>query len=329
MADDNDEKIFESVKCLSEYFTSVVNTIPAKYYVPNIEQNHNAFNGSKKNKSKLLNKKLLNKKAKFHKLDPSKHKSIQELQQEVEKKEQEVLRDGNESEFMNQIRVSSVPSTSLEELRERLHAKMTELRGKRNLPANADKRLDLKKARLDRKVKENIKNKKSNEMKKLKNVVGLNENNSRNGPTLKNDRGEVVFSKFDFASGSTENNNKKKKKKNMYQLLEIAEKKKEKINQMKSEDISKAKQIEKEISWDNALKKSEGLKIKDDPKLLKKSIKRKEKLKEKSRAKWAEREETVQRIKEEKQRLRKEHLKERREDKSKKLKKSKKKKRGF
>ena len=329
MADDNDEKIFESVKCLSEYFTSVVNTIPAKYYVPNIEQTHNAFNGSKKNKSKLLNKKLLNKKAKFHKLDPSKHKSIQELQQEVEKKEQEVLRDGNESEFMNQIRVSSVPSTSLEELRERLHAKMTELRGKRNLPANADKRLDLKKARLDRKVKENIKNKKSNEMKKLKNVVGLNENNSRNGPTLKNDRGEVVFSKFDFASGSTENNNKKKKKKNMYQLLEIAEKKKEKINQMKSEDISKAKQIEKEISWDNALKKSEGLKIKDDPKLLKKSIKRKEKLKEKSRAKWAEREETVQRIKEEKQRLRKEHLKERREDKSKKLKKSKKKKRGF
>ena len=212
MADDNDEKIFESVKCLSEYFTSVVNTIPAKYYVPNIEQNHNAFNGSKKNKSKLLNKKLLNKKAKFHKLDPSKHKSIQELQQEVEKKEQEVLRDGNESEFMNQIRVSSVPSTSLEELRERLHAKMTELRGKRNLPANADKRLDLKKARLDRKVKEKIKNKKSNEMKKLKNV-GLNENNSRNGPTLKNDRGEVVFSKFDFASGSTETNNKKKKKK--------------------------------------------------------------------------------------------------------------------
>ena len=329
MADDN-EKIYESVKCLSEYFTSVVNTIPAKYYVPNIEQNHNVFNGSKKNKSKLLNKKLLNKKAKFHKLDPSKHKSIQELQQEVEKKEQEVLKDGDEGELFNQIRVSSVPSTSLEELRERLHAKMTELRGKRKLPSNVvDKRLGLKKARLDGKVKENIKNKKRNEIKNLKNVVGLNGNNSGNGPTLKNDRGEVVFSKFDFASGSVENDKKKKKKKNMYQLLEIAEKKKEKINQMKSEDISKAKQIEKEISWDNALKKSEGVKIKDDPKLLKKSIKRKEKLKEKSRTKWAEREETVQRKKEEKQRLRKEHLKERREGKSKKFKKSKKKKPGF
>ena len=328
MADDN-EKIYESVKCLSEYFTSVVNTIPAKYYVPNFEQDHNSFNGSKKNKSKLLNKKLLNKKAKFHKLDPSKHKSIQELQEEVERKEQEALKDRDESEFMNHIKVSSVPSTSLEELREKLHAKMKELRGKRKLPPTVDKRLALKKARLDRKVKENIKNKKRNEMKNLKNVVGLNENISENGPTLKNERGEVVFSKFDFASGSTENNKKKTKKKNMYQLLEIAEKKKEKINQMKSEDISKAKQVEKEISWDNALKKSEGIKIKDDPKLLKKSIKRKEKLKEKSRIKWAEREETVQRKKEEKQRLRKEHLKERREGKSKKLKKSKRKKPGF
>lgn len=70
-------------------------------------------------------------------------------------------------------------------------------------------------------------------------------------------------------------------------------------NQAKLEALRASKQeaaaqsMEQSAAWEAALKRAKGEKVKDDPKLLRKALKRREKAKEKSRAKWAERTEAV------------------------------------
>lgn len=50
--------------------------------------------------------------------------------------------------------------------------------------------------------------------------------------------------------------------------------------------LTRVKQLIKQKSYKNMLQKAQGVKVKDDPKLLKKSIKKKEKKKAKSAAAW-------------------------------------------
>lgn len=73
-----------------------------------------------------------------------------------------------------------------------------------------------------------------------------------------------------------------KKKGNLKLKLKQAQKKQEKLKKMSPEKV-------KEIQWQNALSKAQGVKIKDDPKLIKKAIKRKTDEKRRSKKKWDER----------------------------------------
>merc|ERR1712025_752147 len=91
-------------------------------------------------------------------------------------------------------------------------------------------------------------------------------------------------------------------------LLEIAEKKQEKVEQLKKSEDTEAKEMLSAMAWGNALQKAEGVKLKDDPKLLRNSIKRREKQKEKSKKTWDDRLETVAKQQAEKQKKRKQNL---------------------
>ena len=57
----------------------------------------------------------------------------------------------------------------------------------------------------------------------------------------------------------------------------------------------------KEMEWDKMIAKAEGAKVRDDPLLLKKSIKKREKKKAKSQATWAEKAKSNEERKKEKQ----------------------------
>lgn len=65
--------------------------------------------------------------------------------------------------------------------------------------------------------------------------------------------------------------------------------------------------------WLDALDRSRGIKKKDNAELLKKTIKKREKMKERSRKKWAARQDTVKKQQDEKQAKRKQNLLARRE----------------
>merc|ERR1712025_1196023 len=97
---DTCEDLYESVLKTSQFFASIVELLPSKFYI-NQESESGEYSstkpGKKKRKKKPDDKKLLAKKAKLLKLDPSQHKSVVELQEEVEKKEKELYKTTDEN----------------------------------------------------------------------------------------------------------------------------------------------------------------------------------------------------------------------------------------
>lgn len=72
------------------------------------------------------------------------------------------------------------------------------------------------------------------------------------------------------------------KKKNLKLNLKKAERKQAKLAKMNPEQA-------KQVHWKNAIDKAQGVKIKDDPKIIKKVIKRKSDEKRRHQKQWAER----------------------------------------
>lgn len=105
---------------------------------------------------------------------------------------------------------------------------------------------------------------------------------------------------------------KKKGKSDTKTALEAAQKKQARIN---SYDEEKRKDIQEKDLWLNAKKRAQGEKVFDDVNLLKKSLKRQQKQKDKSKQEWKERLTNVAESKEKKQKRREENLKARRESK--------------
>lgn len=101
--------------------------------------------------------------------------------------------------------------------------------------------------------------------------------------------------------------------------LDAVTRKKERLSGM---DAEKRKEIEEKDRWLTARKKVQGEKVRDDANLLKKTLKRKEKLKDKSGKEWDGRIEGVRAGKEMRQKKRDENLRKRKEDKGSKGKKS-------
>lgn len=77
--------------------------------------------------------------------------------------------------------------------------------------------------------------------------------------------------------------------KNYKQLLTRIEARKDYLEQLKEKDEGKAKKEEEKMKWTNVLYKAEGMKIKDNEKLLHASLKKKEKMKAQKKKKWMKR----------------------------------------
>uniref|UniRef100_A0A6M2DI27 Putative surfeit locus protein 6 n=1 Tax=Xenopsylla cheopis TaxID=163159 RepID=A0A6M2DI27_XENCH len=129
-----------------------------------------------------------------------------------------------------------------------------------------------------------------------------------------NSQGKMVFSKFDFS----ETNNKKFKKKSEndpQKILNKLNKNKEKLEALKSQDAEQAQELKEKMAWKAALAKAEGQKVKDDPDLLKKSVKKQEQIKRASAKKWEARKEGVKKAQEERQRKREVNINKRKDEK--------------
>ncbi|KAK9881172.1 hypothetical protein WA026_014520 [Henosepilachna vigintioctopunctata] len=201
---------------------------------------------------------------------------------------------------------------SLTELQERFEA----LKGKQKLTYK-DKRL--KKGIKNRLKKKTKKNERTNQKKlvdvmKIKTEEVNQDGNEKPPKPIFNSEGKMVFSKFDFSNIGNKNN--RKHLTDPKKLLSNLEKQNEKITSLKeSGEIDRAVQLKEKNAWKNALAKASGEKVRDDPALLKKTIKRKEQHHKSSKKKWEARQNTVIKNKEEKQNKRQENIDKRKKSK--------------
>lgn len=147
---------------------------------------------------------------------------------------------------------------------------------------------------------------------------------------LYNAPGRTIFSKFDFMhpldkaaeGGSGGRKGSKKQKslaadlqgpKNPRQAIAQLERRQQQLQELQETAPEKADAMRQKMAWTTALLRSQGAKVKDDVTRLRKSAKREQKNKERSREKWKAREETVAKNKAKKQEKRAQNLKSRRD----------------
>ena len=331
----------------AEYFSTMLNLIPAKYYF--VEDDPSTKQGGKYIKHKKTEstvqrggEKRASKKAKTQAVDPFSRRTIEDIQKEKEEAEQLeqekfIVAARESGASVQPLRLSSEVGggATRDELQAKLQEKIAKLRAQRKIgkrPAVNSNEKAVKRMRRNKNPKEG--KDRSVKGSRVRRAGGSANTNTATGndlvsptkPSVVDKNGRVVFSKFDFVSPS-EPLKDRRAKKDFQKLLAKAEREQRKLKQLKETDEKKGEEIEAKLLWKKALSHAKGEKMRDDPSLLKKTIKRQDAKKRKSRKEWKARADQVELLKKRKQELRQTHIQERIE--RKKARKMKKRKPGF
>ena len=238
---------------------------------------------------------------------------------------------GGEVKLINGFSVENVQSTSLNDLQERLRLKIESLKRKRNTPSGRrdeegtveEKAKKRQKRMEEKKRKKELRQKKKNSNDRQKLLKRVSEEAIKR-PSIKDETGRIVFNKFDFSTSvqAVEQKDKGPQKKDYKKLLAKAEVAQKKLDELKRKDEKRGEELEKKLQWQKAVDMARGTKLKDDPKLLKKTMKKEDKKKQKSSKEWEKRKELEKQAMEKRQEKRKRNIQERVEQiKAKKMKK--------
>lgn len=310
----------ERLRAHSAQFLAMVALIPAQYYA--------AKEGKDETKDKQPSKKgtrfWRNKKT-VHQLKHSKKAIPQCRQAELKEEDTEIRENGHTSTMAGtrkQFIVESVKSTSLSELQDKLHRKIEEVAMKRstgNTSTEAKKRKrrrreteggpTRKQQRLEEKQKHRSSVKKEQEAKQKRatmEVVKAGRGSSDIAKTGIN-KSQFSFNQFEFNLSS----NKEGRRKNYQALIAKAEAKQKQLEELTRQDQEKGTVAQEKEKWTKAVRMARGEKLKDDPTLLRKTMKRLEKKKQIQRKKWGERMKKESLRKDEKQKRRQQNIHER------------------
>ncbi|CAH2068453.1 unnamed protein product, partial [Iphiclides podalirius] len=149
--------------------------------------------------------------------------------------------------------------------------------------------------------------------------ANMDKTNISTAKPIFNNEGKLVFSKFDFANFGRKEKGAKMHK-DPKKILDEMKQQENKFRQLQDTDCAdKVQEIKAKMAWKNILQKAEGQKVKDDPILLKKSIKRMEQKKKVSKKQWENRVKNVEQKKEERQNKRKENISKKKKEKKSKI----------
>lgn len=334
-----EEEVVEGVlegrlRAHSAHFSSMVELIPAKFYISIDDSDPGVAEGTKDskywvNKRKKKTPKEVVQKAKRMKLDPGTQKSVAQLQAEAVNREEDWV--GSKGDKppsgggqLNGFSVEHVRSSSLSDLQERLKEKIEGFRKNRKIPPES-KEGGLSEKAAAKRQKKMDKLKREKELRK-KNLVSGRGQSAANGGEIggavkssnrdAEDTKKIMFNKFDFSTPvETEVQVKKKKtgKRDYRMLLAKAEASQRKLDELKKNDERHGRELERKLQWQKALDMARGTKLKDNPKLLKKTSKRLEKRKKKSKESWEERKGSEKEAQEKRQEKRKKNIQQRRD----------------
>lgn len=258
-----------------EFFDHLIELIPARFYVSAADADSKPwYQGlSKAAKASLKQQSKENLKlARRNRFDPDVEPSS------TVKLHQIGAEDGEAPSEPVDAEDDKEKSVTYEELREKLRRKIETLKGNRGESKRYEKRA----------INEGNKRKREGE------------NEGGNGETDDDDDGEEIIEYGKVRLGNEDEVQKKKRKLSKAKELEIAKKKQE----VKRENPSVA---ERE-SWKSAASRAMGVKVHDDARLIKESIKKEKRRKEKNAEKWKERMGTQEKMKEDRQKKRRENI---------------------
>ncbi|XP_015910639.1 uncharacterized protein [Parasteatoda tepidariorum] len=299
--DDSDfDKVKQSLLIENEFLIKLIDTIPAKIYFNHdiqeriLSEKHAVMDEKAEALKKGVKRIQLSAKGKHKRarLDPLCQKSVSEIHKELEGKKQ---KKSHKNKGLQERSVSLTRAANIEELQNRLQEKIKEFRDKRKSLGHSNSETSRKLLTKLKKIKQ-----KANKVKKEKQVLNPHkptpkQAEEKNPKPVYNKEGKIIYSKLDFTeNGEVDNKKSEFSGKNYKKLLKKAEAKKEKIKSLKETNPELAVNLEEKEKWKKAILKAENVKVKDDPSLLKKTIKKTEKIKQKKAKVWKERKEQVE-----------------------------------
>jgi hypothetical protein len=140
---------------------------------------------------------------------------------------------------------------------------------------------------------------------------------------------QITFGRFEFNTGDSIVTNSKKKKlkklpnkqKQLINTLKKIETEQNELNRLREENPEEGKEILRSKHWKTALAKAKGEKVRDNVQLLRKSIKKQTKIRQRSAKNWQKNKSEIDKRMKERQDKRTENIKKRKEDKKAKIKK--------
>ncbi|CAM0140685.1 hypothetical protein VKS41_007943 [Umbelopsis sp. WA50703] len=212
--------------------------------------------------------------------------------------------------------ITPMLKTDISELKDRLHKRIADLRKNRNAPgsdpSNPKSRESILQSRMKRKQdrKKSLQAKKENRGKGDVNEEiikesqpAANKSNQKFSASSIKDDGDVYFGRIETGMAK-----KKKGATDAKTQLKQVEAKQQKLEKLRHEDKDRATALEEKETWKKALSMAQGEKVKDDVKLLKKTIKRDEHVKLKSSKAWNERKDKIKKDEADKQKKRQANL---------------------
>ncbi|KAG2174475.1 hypothetical protein INT44_006738 [Umbelopsis vinacea] len=221
---------------------------------------------------------------------------------EDDDEEDDDVQDKMDTSNSDSANITPMVKTDISELKERLHKRIADLRKNRNAPnsdaANPKSRDSILQSRMKRKQdrKKSLQAQKEKRSKGAVNEEIIPESAPVNKGKVEKYSASSIKDDGDLFFGRIETGAEHKKKKGPSDAktqLKAVEAKQQKLEKLRKEDKEKAGQLEEKETWRKALSLASGEKVKDDVKLLKKTIRREEHVKLKSSKAWNERKEKV------------------------------------
>ncbi|KAI3643057.1 hypothetical protein MP228_012612 [Amoeboaphelidium protococcarum] len=299
----------DAIVALSDDINQLIDLIPAKFYIqenePQVPNSKYIFNKKtiKENNQTFAQMKKLQKSAK---LDPAIDHSTtaKKVAQSADDSGTNHTDDSNlQTENGVKSGSSSSQSPSMEELRARLNSRIEELRSQRKADGDSKR----KRRQKDKKEQSSKKQKSSGNMQKGAHATAVETTAATAGGSAEqtspfvtvSSSSEVAFNKIEIGDGTVVKSVDriakvtKKQKINPKQALEKVQAQETKIKQLEAVDAQKASELKEQQKWSTVLKKADGQKVQTDANLLKKSAKKLEKQKQKSKKDWDKRLKTV------------------------------------